>query len=108
MVHKFGRKSEHGDYDNFIEELNASLASDFKAKGNIFVFVDECHRTQSGKLHSAMKMILPDALFIGFTGTPLLKKDKQKSLLGYRKAKKMDIDKGLRETFAGQQMTVKS
>jgi type I restriction enzyme, R subunit len=42
-------------------------------QGRIFVFVDECHRTQSGKLHEAMKEILPDAMFIGFTGTPLLK-----------------------------------
>ena len=46
----------------------------------MYVFVDECHRTQSGKLHAAMKHILPNALFIGFTGTPLLKKDKQTSL----------------------------
>jgi type I restriction enzyme R subunit len=42
--------------------------------------VDECHRTQSGKLHEAMKEILPGAVFIGFTGTPLLKADKQKSI----------------------------
>jgi type I restriction enzyme, R subunit len=80
LVHKFGRHNEDGDYDSFIEELKASLGSDFKAKGDIYVFVDECHRTQSGKLHDAMKMILPDAVFIGFTGTPLLKKDKQKSI----------------------------
>ena len=80
LVHKFGRKSDEGDYDSFIEDLKASLGSDFKAKGDIYVFVDECHRTQSGKLHDAMKMILPDSLFIGFTGTPLLKKDKQKSI----------------------------
>lgn len=80
LVHKFGRNAEEGDFDGYIEELKASLGSDFKAKGDIYVFVDECHRTQSGKLHSAMKMILPDALFIGFTGTPLLKKDKQKSI----------------------------
>jgi type I restriction enzyme R subunit len=80
LVHKFGRNTEDGDYDTFIEELKASLGSDFQAKGAIFVFVDECHRTQSGKLHDAMKMILPDALFIGYTGTPLLKKDKQKSI----------------------------
>lgn len=80
LVHKFGRKSKEGDYDTFIDELKASMGSDFKAKGEIFVFVDECHRTQSGKLHDAMKMILPDAMFIGFTGTPLLKKDKQKSI----------------------------
>jgi type I restriction enzyme R subunit len=44
------------------------------------VFVDECQRTQSGELHKAMKAILPNALFIGFTGTPLLKADKQKSI----------------------------
>ncbi|QXP57151.1 HsdR family type I site-specific deoxyribonuclease [Cellulophaga sp. HaHa_2_95] len=80
LVHKFGRKSDEGDYDSYIEELKNSLPTDFKAKGDIYVFVDECHRTQSGKLHDAMKMILPDSLFIGFTGTPLLKKDKQKSI----------------------------
>jgi len=80
LVHKFGRQSDEGDYESFIEEIKANLGKDFKAKGNIFVFVDECHRTQSGKLHDAMKTILPDALFVGFTGTPLLKKDKQKSI----------------------------
>src|ERR1019366_5799041 len=46
----------------------------------VFVFVDECHRTQSGKLHRVMKALLPNAVFIGFTGTPLLKKDRQTSL----------------------------
>ena len=80
LVHKFGRQSEEGDFDSFIEELKSNMGTDFKAKGDIYVFVDECHRTQSGKLHDAMKMILPDAFFIGFTGTPLLKKDKQKSI----------------------------
>ena len=80
LVHKFGRKSEEGDFDSFIVELKASLGSDFEAKGDIYVFVDECHRTQSGKLHEAMKLILPNAMFIGYTGTPLLKKDKQKSI----------------------------
>jgi type I restriction enzyme R subunit len=80
LVHKFGRNSEEGDFEGYIEDLKKHLSADFKAKGNIYVFVDECHRTQSGKLHDAMKMLLPDALFIGFTGTPLLKKDKQKSI----------------------------
>ncbi len=50
------------------------------AKGDIHVFVDECHRTQSGELHTAMKALLPGAVFIGFTGTPLLKADRQKSI----------------------------
>lgn len=80
LVHKFGNRSDEPDYDAYIQELKDSLGSDFEAKGNIYVFVDECHRTQSGKLHDAMKSILPNALFIGFTGTPLLKKDKQKSI----------------------------
>lgn len=48
--------------------------------GGLFVFVDECHRTQSGRLHRAMKALVPEAVFIGFTGTPLLKDDKQSSL----------------------------
>lgn len=82
LVHKFGRKAEATDEDmnKYIAELKKNLSSDFKAKGDIYVFVDECHRTQSGKLHEAMKLILPEAMFIGFTGTPLLKKDKQKSI----------------------------
>ena len=83
LVHKFGRSSDADDdaaTNEFIEQLKQSMPKDFKAKGNVFVFVDECHRTQSGKLHEAMKAILPEAMFIGFTGTPLMKKDKQKSI----------------------------
>jgi hypothetical protein len=41
------------------------------AVGELFIFVDECHRTQSGKLHKTMKALLPAAVFIGFTGTPI-------------------------------------
>lgn len=82
LIHKFGAReqAQDEDFEAFILELRSSLPADFKAKGDIYVFVDECHRTQSGKLHSAMKQILPNAMFIGFTGTPLLKKDKQTSL----------------------------
>lgn len=83
LVHKFGRQSDSENdaaTDEFIEELKQSLPKDFKAKGDLFVFVDECHRTQSGKLHEAMKSILPEAMFVGFTGTPLMKKDKKKSI----------------------------
>ena len=84
LVHKFGRQSgESSDddaADDYLDELAKNLPSDFKAKGTVFVFVDECHRTQSGKLHTAMKAILPEAIFVGFTGTPLLKQDKQKSI----------------------------
>ena len=76
LVHKFGNR-EGDDFDTFIEELENSPAN---TVGELFVFVDECHRTQSGKIHKAMKAILKNAVFIGFTGTPLLKRDKQTSL----------------------------
>lgn len=79
LVHKFGTRDE-GDFGEYLDDIKKHLPKNFKAKGDIYVFVDECHRTQSGKLHKAMKAILPDATFIGFTGTPLLKKDKATSL----------------------------
>jgi type I restriction enzyme R subunit len=44
--------------------------------GRFYVFVDECHRTQGGDMNKQMKRWLKDAIFIGFTGTPLLRKDK--------------------------------
>lgn len=76
LVHKFKGKEEE-DVEEYLNEIRGNLPSDFRAKGKIFVFVDECHRTQSGKLHRAMKEILPEnSIFIGFTGTPLLKSDK--------------------------------
>ena len=83
LVHKFGGKDsddEEGDVAGYIEELKKSLPDGFRAKGDIHVFVDECHRTQSGKLHDAMKALLPGAIFIGFTGTPLLSVDKKPSI----------------------------
>ena len=84
LVHKFGRKGAEDEQDNselndYLREIKAR-AGDFAPKGKLFVFVDECHRTQSGKLHEAMKTLLPEAVFIGFTGTPLLKSDKKKSV----------------------------
>ena len=69
LVHKFGRK-DVDDFDAFIKELEAQPS---QTVGEVFVFVDECHRTQSGKLHRVMKAMMPNAVFIGFTGTPLLK-----------------------------------
>ncbi len=43
---------------------------------NIFVLVDESHRSQYGKTHAKMRKVFPNACYIGFTGTPLLRKDK--------------------------------
>lgn len=76
LVHKFGKKNVD-NFEEFIKELESQPT---QAVGELFLFVDECHRTQSGKLHRTMKAMLPGAIFIGFTGTPLLKKDKQTSL----------------------------
>ena len=76
LVHKFGKK-DVGNFNKFIKELESEPPN---TVGELFVFVDECHRTQSGKLHRTMKAMMPNAVFIGFTGTPLLKKDKQTSL----------------------------
>jgi type I restriction enzyme R subunit len=84
LIHKFRGSEEERDRDDadteFIRELEAKLPADFRARGNLFVFVDEAHRTQSGKMHEAMKLILPGAMFIGFTGTPLLKADRETSI----------------------------
>jgi type I restriction enzyme R subunit len=45
--------------------------------GQFYVFVDECHRTENGKMNQQMKRWLSNAIFIGFTGTPLLRTDRQ-------------------------------
>jgi len=74
LIHKFGRRG-----DDFEEWLNAVRAGPSQTVGEVFVFVDECHRTQSGKLHEAMTAVMPSAVFIGFTGTPLLKEDAKTS-----------------------------
>lgn len=80
LIHKFGNKEE-ADYDSYLEELKNSLPKDFKPKGDFYVFVDECHRTQSGDLNKAMRQLLGEkALFIGFTGTPLMQADKKRSI----------------------------
>ncbi len=79
LIHKFWNKTKSDD-ELFAEELKNLLPKDFEAKWNIYVFVDECHRTNSWKLHNAMKILLPKAIFIWFTWTPLLKIDKLTSL----------------------------
>jgi type I restriction enzyme R subunit len=48
-------------------------------KGRFYVFVDECHRTQGGDMNKQMKRWLAGAIFVGFTGTPLLRKDKKRT-----------------------------
>ena len=76
LVHKFGKRTED-NFEDFIRELEDNPV---QTVGELYVFVDECHRTQSGKLHQVMKTMLSNAIFIGFTGTPLLKQDKKTTL----------------------------
>ncbi|WP_198544196.1 type I restriction endonuclease subunit R [Helicobacter pylori] len=66
LVHKFD--------DNDLEDLKKQ-----PVLKEWIVLVDECHRTHSGKLHNAMKSLLPNAIFIAFSGMPLLKQDKKTS-----------------------------
>ncbi|MDM7948287.1 type I restriction endonuclease subunit R [Hydrogenophaga sp.] len=57
----------------FNQEVNAT--EPYSDRDDIIVVSDEAHRTQSGKLARNMRMALPNAAFIGFTGTPLFKHD---------------------------------
>ena len=80
LVHKFGRRGVEAGVDDFEAFLRDLAAQPSQTQGEIYVFVDECHRTQGGKLHRVMKAMMPNAVFIGFTGTPLLKADRASSL----------------------------
>ncbi|MCM1301674.1 MAG: HsdR family type I site-specific deoxyribonuclease [Alistipes senegalensis] len=92
LIHKFGNKKDDDgisvggkkavkSLDFYLEEIAKNLPQGFRAKGNIYVFIDECHRSQGGMLHEAMKTIMGDnVMLIGFTGTPLLRTNKKKSI----------------------------
>lgn len=62
IINKFEAAMKGGDFFNESE--------------NIFVLVDESHRGQYGSANIRMQKVLPKACYIGFTGTPLLKKEK--------------------------------
>ena len=58
-------------FETAVKKIKPPLESN-----NIFVLVDEGHRTQHGTFNIEMQKALPNACFIAFTGTPLFKKDK--------------------------------
>ena len=62
LVHKF---------DKAMKEASKPVT-----RNNIFVLVDESHRTQFAHLAARMRQMLPDACYLGFTGTPLTRKQK--------------------------------
>lgn len=66
LIHKF---------DKAMNQVKSKQQNRFEDE-NIFVLVDEGHRGQYGSFHAKMRKILPRACYIGFTGTPVMKKDK--------------------------------
>ena len=64
---------------------------------NIFVLIDEAHRTQSGMANLEMNRIIPNACYIAFTGTPLMKKEKASYLKFGGYIDKYTIDDALRD-----------
>ena len=61
LIHKFEKvKNENVTFDD----------------PNTFILVDESHRTQGGDMHKAMKKVFPEACYLGFTGTPLMRREK--------------------------------
>ena len=62
---------------SLIHKFNQDVApeSPYSERDDIIVISDEAHRTQSGRLARNMRIALPNAAFIGFTGTPLFKND---------------------------------
>ncbi len=60
-----------GKFETVIEKFDLTIDNP-----DIFVLVDEGHRTQYGVMHANMRRVLPRACYISFTGTPVMKKDK--------------------------------
>ncbi|OEF97362.1 type I restriction endonuclease subunit R [Desulfuribacillus alkaliarsenatis] len=83
LVHKFDTAAKHQDPVK---------------SNNIFVLIDESHRTQYGELHIKMKNVFPNACYLGFTGTPLMKKDKSTlNKFGSRMIHKYTIKNGVED-----------
>ena len=70
-------KQNHGYIFSLIHKFNHNVNPEepFSCRDDIIVISDEAHRTQAGKLARNMRLALPNAAFIGFTGTPLFKHD---------------------------------
>jgi type I restriction enzyme R subunit len=60
---------------SLIHKFNQPVSEPYSVRDDIIVVSDEAHRTQAGKFARNMRLALPNASFIGFTGTPLFKHD---------------------------------
>jgi type I restriction enzyme R subunit len=69
---------------SLIQKFNSAtkLPECVNTSSNIIVLIDEGHRSQGGENHIRMKQALPNAAFVAFTGTPLLKEDKTTNKFG--------------------------
>jgi type I restriction enzyme R subunit len=70
-------KENHRYIFSLIHKFNQDVDphEPYSTRDDIIVVSDEAHRTQAGKLARNMRLALPNAAFIGFTGTPLFKHD---------------------------------
>lgn len=70
-------KENHRYIFSLIHKFNLDVdpQKPYSERDDIIVISDEAHRTQSGRLARNMRLALPNAAFIGFTGTPLFKQD---------------------------------
>jgi len=70
-------KENHPYVFSLIHKFNKDVdpKHPYSERDDIIVISDEAHRTQSGRLARNMRLALPNAAFIGFTGTPLFKQD---------------------------------
>jgi type I restriction enzyme R subunit len=70
-------KENHAYVFSLIHKFNQDVNQEqpYSERDDIIVISDEAHRTQSGRLARNMRLALPNAAFIGFTGTPLFKQD---------------------------------
>lgn len=68
-------RENHRYVFSLIHKFNQQVAAPYSERDDIIVISDEAHRTQAGKFARNMRLALPNASFIGFTGTPLFKHD---------------------------------
>ena len=68
-------RGNHRFVFSLIHKFNQSVAEPYSERDDIIVISDEAHRTQAGRFARNMRLALPNASFIGFTGTPLFKHD---------------------------------
>jgi type I restriction enzyme R subunit len=68
-------RENHRFVFSLIHKFNQPVTEPYSERDDIIVVSDEAHRTQSGKFARNMRLALPNASFIGFTGTPLFKND---------------------------------